>query len=221
MKRRGRPPVTRARILTYWRKHAPCSVMQVVRATGSDRSTVKRILLREKARIDYGDDQVKITQKIAARFAAKVDKTAGHGPRGDCWLWTGSLDHAGYAQGLYVDGRNVRGTHLAMAIDGRPRPDPSLLALHSCDYRPCVNPAHLRWGTDAENLEDHRQRGKRGPHWLPDEIVHEIHQSSERNFEIAKRLGLSQAAICIIRTGRSHRRIYEYYHPIMQASCLA
>lgn len=44
---RGRPPVTRARVLTYWRKHGPCPVMQVVRATGAERSHVYRILKRE------------------------------------------------------------------------------------------------------------------------------------------------------------------------------
>lgn len=41
---RGRPPVTRARVLNYWEKHSPCPVMQVCRATGAERSHVKRIL---------------------------------------------------------------------------------------------------------------------------------------------------------------------------------
>ncbi len=41
---RGRPPVTRARVLTYWAKHGPCTIMQVCRVTGAERSHVKRIL---------------------------------------------------------------------------------------------------------------------------------------------------------------------------------
>ena len=41
---RGRPPVTRARVLTYWAKHGPCTIAQVCRATGAERSHVKRIL---------------------------------------------------------------------------------------------------------------------------------------------------------------------------------
>lgn len=41
---RGRPPVTRARVLSYWEKHGPCSIMQVCRVTGAERSHVKRIL---------------------------------------------------------------------------------------------------------------------------------------------------------------------------------
>lgn len=41
---RGRPPLTRARVLTYWRKHGPCPIMQIVRATGAERRHVQRIV---------------------------------------------------------------------------------------------------------------------------------------------------------------------------------
>lgn len=42
--RRGRPPATRNRVLNYWAKHGPCPIMQIVRATGSDRRHVQRIM---------------------------------------------------------------------------------------------------------------------------------------------------------------------------------
>jgi DNA-binding MarR family transcriptional regulator len=46
---RGRPPhqitVRRAQVLTYWRKHGPCTLGQLVRALNiSDRSTAARYL---------------------------------------------------------------------------------------------------------------------------------------------------------------------------------
>lgn len=44
MAERGRPPVTRARVLNYWEKHGPCSVRELCRATGAERSHVKRML---------------------------------------------------------------------------------------------------------------------------------------------------------------------------------
>lgn len=44
---RGRPPVTRARVLRYWREHGPCTIGQVCRATGADRSHIYRILKGE------------------------------------------------------------------------------------------------------------------------------------------------------------------------------
>lgn len=43
---RGRPPVTRARVLRYWEAHGPCSVRQICRELSMDRSDVKRILRR-------------------------------------------------------------------------------------------------------------------------------------------------------------------------------
>jgi len=44
---RGRPPATRARVLNYWRKHGPCPVRQVCRATGAERSYVRRLFRQE------------------------------------------------------------------------------------------------------------------------------------------------------------------------------
>lgn len=41
---RGRPPVTRNRVLSYWQAHGPCPVMEVARQTGADRPHVYRIL---------------------------------------------------------------------------------------------------------------------------------------------------------------------------------
>lgn len=58
-KGRGRPAgqmtPSRAKVCTYWRKHGPCPVMQLVRATGVERSRAKRILryLHEKGKVIY------------------------------------------------------------------------------------------------------------------------------------------------------------------------
>lgn len=41
---RGRPALTRARVLNYWRTHGPCPIMQIVRATGADRRHVQRLM---------------------------------------------------------------------------------------------------------------------------------------------------------------------------------
>jgi DNA-binding MarR family transcriptional regulator len=52
---RGRPAVRRAQVLTYWRKHGPCSLGQIVRATGVERSRLCRIMkqLRESGEVEF------------------------------------------------------------------------------------------------------------------------------------------------------------------------
>lgn len=41
---KGRPPVTRARVLNYIEAHHPETIMQIVRATGADRRHVQRMV---------------------------------------------------------------------------------------------------------------------------------------------------------------------------------
>lgn len=45
MGKAGRPPLTRARVLTYWRKHGPCSITQIERGTGASRRHIIRLLV--------------------------------------------------------------------------------------------------------------------------------------------------------------------------------
>jgi hypothetical protein len=35
-----------------------------------------------------------------------------------------------------------------------------MLALHSCDNPPCINPRHLRWGTQSDNMRDRWSKKK-------------------------------------------------------------
>ena len=207
-KGRGRPAATKARVENYMLKHGCDNVRQVARVLGIDRRQVQRYVAAARPAPLFISE---IPEDQRERFWRSVDRTPGQGPRGDCWGWRGSICANGYPNGFAMQGRSYRASHIALVIDGRPRPSPDLLALHSCDNKACVNPSHLRWGTDAENAEDHRQRGTRGKHWLPDETVHMIHQDPGSNKEVAARFGISAAAVCNIRKGRAHRHIFEHY----------
>lgn len=80
-----------------------------------------------------------------------------------CWIWTGSIATARGGYGIVgFQGKTWRAHRLAWTLANNQIPK-GLYVLHSCDNPPCVNPAHLRTGTQADNMKDAHQRG-RFPH---------------------------------------------------------
>ena len=110
------------------------------------------------------NNNVRVTS-LANRFWAKVDRTRGYGPRGDCWEWDGSRQRNGY--GRFRIGPRVYAAHrIAFDLANPNKTLGDLDALHHCDNPPCCNPGHLFSGTQTENNQDRdrkgRQRGPRG-----------------------------------------------------------
>ncbi len=75
-----------------------------------------------------------------------------------CREWIGARTVGGYGM-LRRLGRARMATHVSLELhDGIPVPA-GVMVLHSCDNPPCVEPAHLRRGTQFENMADRHARG--------------------------------------------------------------
>lgn len=74
-----------------------------------------------------------------------------------CWLWTGGKT-GGYGT-TWFEGEYHPVHRLAYSVFKGPIGD-GLLFRHTCDVPACFNPEHLIPGTQKENMQDMRARGR-------------------------------------------------------------
>ena len=150
--------------------------------------------------------------KTISRFWSKVDR---HGPD-ECWLWRGTrtvplkngmrYGHFGTTENGKT--KNWRAHRLAWTLVNGKIPD-DMVIMHTCDVPLCVNPNHLKCGTQRENLQDMQDKGRvakgteHGFSRFTEEQVREIRESTERPSVLAKRYDVHPTAITAIRTRKN------------------
>lgn len=130
----------------------------------------------------------------------------------ECLLWPFAARPDGYAVTQF-EGRALRVNRIVCQHRHGPAPDPSFGALHSCGngHLGCCAQAHLRWGTQTENMLDRvihgtSNRGEaHGMHKLTEGVVREVRALrgvvSQRI--VAARYGLSPAHVSEIQTRKT------------------
>jgi hypothetical protein len=115
--------------------------------------------------VKFGPPRPPYRVRRLAMFRLELQTNWTPCPMTGCWLWLGEHLPTGYGRiGRHDDpwsgyahravlhfagARLVRGTH-------------HLHVRHKCNQRACVNPAHLAYGTAAENMADRTLRYERG-----------------------------------------------------------
>ena len=131
-----------------------------------------------------------------ARFRLAVE--------GDCWISTCHHNNKGYGELSF--GRRMRHHHRIVYAATHGLSEAELAEIevvrHSCDNPPCVNPAHLLAGTQADNVRDKVERNRQArvageEHYaarLTDDDVREIrrrYSNGATQRELAGAFGIS------------------------------
>lgn len=69
----------------------------------------------------------------------------------ECWVWFGLLDKSGY--GIFKTEFTASAHRFSYELHKGRIPD-GLHVLHTCNNPPCVNPSHLKIGTNKDNIAD-------------------------------------------------------------------
>jgi len=139
---------------------------------------------------------------IEEKWNRYVDKKS----KDECWEWKGYKDKDGYGK-MRVEKTN-KGAHIVSFYIHNGYIWPEKLILHSCNNPSCVNPNHLREGTQVENMKDRTNSGnapsgEKHPNCkYSDKVVKEILNSEESVSFLNKKYGMSKSQIRNIKAGR-------------------
>ena len=93
---------------------------------------------------------------VSERLLAKLDLDTKPG----CWLWTKYKNNCGYGT-IGVNGKLQLAHRVSWQLHNPTQPiPPGMCVLHECDVRNCVNPEHLKLGTNQDNVQDRVRRGR-------------------------------------------------------------
>ena len=149
------------------------------------------------------------------RLYSKVDMSPGQGPKGECWEYQGGKHKFGYGM-INRSGSKASEVTTSHAygweVENGPVPD-GMFVLHKCDNPPCCRPDHLFLGTHQDNVDDmcgkerHQHGEKHCRAKLTETEVLEIRASTGSERQLAKKYGVTDSAIHLIRSMRTWKHL--------------
>lgn len=169
-------------------------------------------------------DEIK-RASLERRYWPKVRK----GSPDECWTWAARAKTAfGYGRMTAGRGTHLKAHQIGWALANGPIPD-GLGVLHECDNPACCNPNHLFLGTQKDNSQDAKQKGRLA---LPPNPLGEEHPNSKiteelavaiftsplKTVDVARELGVSYKIACDVRNGKSWRHATGFSEPSQGAA---
>ncbi len=147
-------------------------------------------------------------KRVFQRFESKIAKSDG------CWEWMAAKDKDGY--GIFnIRSIPISACRTACVLYGLGIPKgKNNIVMHICDNPSCVNPNHLKLGSNKDNTQDMITKGRinrKGEnshnHKLTKKQVDEIRRlyvsGDMVQKEIAAMYGIDQSHVCRINKGES------------------
>lgn len=133
-----------------------------------------------------------------------------------CLIWTAHRTAGGYGQFTW-NGRHIPAHRAAWMIGTGEILTSEQCVLHWCDNPPCVEIAHLRVGTNAENTADKIRKGRalyitgdlHGATRIPEETISLIRSMLAEGLtdaRIAAAVGCSRPHVTNIKNGKTRRK---------------
>ena len=146
-------------------------------------------------------------RKAALRIDSSVDIVTESG----CWIWTKGLNTNGYGK-LSFMGVTTQAHRLSYELHSGQIPEGHNV-LHRCDVRCCVNPDHLFLGSQADNIKDMVEKGRKmcGENYKTAKLTNAdaaaILNDERPNSVIAKQYGVSRVLVSDIKAGKRWKHV--------------
>jgi hypothetical protein len=132
------------------------------------------------------------------RFFSKVRKTD------TCWIWTGRKSGKNDYGGFNSGNKHYRTHRYSYELYFGPIPV-GLEVLHKCDTPLCVNPEHLFLGTQKDNINDAKKKGRLHARFYPNDFCKNGHRIGTD--------GKGERVCLVCRNERSYNRYHNVVAP--------